>query len=439
MALTSPPALVLGAGVGGLLGAAALRRHFSQVTLVERDTLPRQPIRRRGVPQGGQLHNLLGAAQRALDELLPGVVDELVAEGAVRGRVSTDTYVHELGLRMPTRDLGLFIVTAPRPLIEHVLRDRIMALGGVEIRERTSVEELILRGRCARSVAVRSGPVRSLVEADLVVDALGASSPIARQLRGLGCASRVEQRPVRQWYVSAQFRQQEALGTARQFLLVFPTPPATRGGLVSPVDGGDFYVSLNGGPNDSVPRTAREMRDYAATLEDLAIAELLTHAEPTTEPTAFHQASTTWYHHEELDEPLSGLLPLGDSMAVLNPLFGQGMSVAAQQAVALAGVLGEVSHPAARTRAYLERAAEMIRRAWELGTLVEGGRGWRRSYTDAGAAQSLGEQLAADPCLHAKYVQIWHLLTPTSALDHLGHGDESLLTARVAKAEDLSS
>ncbi|MBV9385016.1 MAG: tryptophan 7-halogenase, partial [Chroococcidiopsidaceae cyanobacterium CP_BM_ER_R8_30] len=75
-------AIVIGGGIAGLLAARVLSDYFSQVTIVERDRLPEQPVPRRGVPQSYQLHVLLTQGYRILEQLFPGLEAELAEQGA---------------------------------------------------------------------------------------------------------------------------------------------------------------------------------------------------------------------------------------------------------------------------------------------------------------------------------------------------------------------
>src|SRR6266496_2264719 len=75
-------AVVLGAGMAGLLAARVLADAYRRVTVVERDPLPQMPANRKGVPQGRHAHLLVPRGAQILDELFPGLLGELVAEGA---------------------------------------------------------------------------------------------------------------------------------------------------------------------------------------------------------------------------------------------------------------------------------------------------------------------------------------------------------------------
>ena len=86
-------ALVIGAGMAGLLAARALAGHVERVTVVERDQLPVGPHQRKGVPQGRQIHVLLARGSAVLDGLFPGFGRDLVAAGAVPFNLPGDALV----------------------------------------------------------------------------------------------------------------------------------------------------------------------------------------------------------------------------------------------------------------------------------------------------------------------------------------------------------
>jgi pimeloyl-ACP methyl ester carboxylesterase len=75
-------AVVLGASMGGLLATRVLADFFDTVAVVDRDVLSDDPANRRGVPQGRHVHALLPRGAQILDEFFPGILNELVADGA---------------------------------------------------------------------------------------------------------------------------------------------------------------------------------------------------------------------------------------------------------------------------------------------------------------------------------------------------------------------
>src|SRR5437763_16342985 len=81
-------AIVIGASMGGLTAAAALAGHYARVTVLDRDTLPDGPQPRRGVPQDRHAHGLQPGGLVALEQLLPGLTDALIASGAPAGDIA---------------------------------------------------------------------------------------------------------------------------------------------------------------------------------------------------------------------------------------------------------------------------------------------------------------------------------------------------------------
>jgi 2-polyprenyl-6-methoxyphenol hydroxylase-like FAD-dependent oxidoreductase len=385
------------------------------VVLLEQDTLPSEPLPRRGVPQGDQLHNLMSCGQVHMEAVLPGFGEHLRAAGAREVAVAGGTQVFEFGTTMPSRDLGLRLVCAPRPLIEHVARQLLLDQGGVRIRQSARARQLLLGPNgSVTGVLVDSGSRRERVGASLVVDASGLRAEGRRWLRRAELpVPRVDRKRTSRWYVSAEVRRPASQLAVDRSWMVFPTPPQTRAGIVSPAGTDRWYVSLSGGHGDPPPRSWAEMRAYAETLEAPWIALLLDCGEPLGDPRLFRRPFSLWHRYDLQEKPLVGLLPVGDAYMCLDPLSGQGMSVAAWHGSILAESLGgqdSRSWREALGNAYLPRAADACRAAWTLGEVLAG----RRSIAET---QGLGTLLERDPELHRRYVGAWHLIEPAGAVD----------------------
>lgn len=417
----SAPPVVLGAGLAGLAAAAALRRTHPAVVVVERDQLPAMPISRRGVPQGGQLHNLLTRAQHHLDELLPGFTDRLLAAGGRAAVVGTQTHVYELGITMPPRDLGLRLLCAPRPLVDHVARELLMDGGGVTFRTTERAGDLLLAGDRIGGVWVDGPGGRSLLETSIVVDATGPGTSIPRWLTTAGrqTPERVVAHP-RQWYVTLVLRRPPALEGDPRFWLVFPWDGDGRGALLSPVGHDRWYLSVSGSDGDPIPHNIEDVVAHAGGLSDPTIGALVAKAVPEGPLSTFRKLTATWFRYDQISHPVGGLFPIGDALASLNPLFGQGMSVAAWEAATLADVLGDAYHAgidpsnAAVARVYHRLAAAAVATAWDLDAVVD-----RASSRLAGGTQALVRLIQSDPETHRRYVGIWHLIEPATWLEGL--------------------
>ena len=369
------------------------------------------------------LHNLLGRAQMELERLLPGFGAALKEAGCGEARVADQTHVYELGERAPERNLGLRILCAWRPIIDHVALRLLLSGGSVSIRDgvRAVGLDTTSDGEVSGAVMKAVDGTVETINAEIVVDATGAGSRARQWLADIG----QHQPPVEtahpdQWYVTCLCERPESWVGDGAFWLTFPSPPHTRGGLVSPVTPTQWHVSLSGRSNDEPPRTFEAMQAFAATLEDPSIAALLEHAAANGTPHLFRRTTATWWRYDRLPCPLIGFLPIGDAIGVLNPLFGQGISVAAWQASGLADLLKAApSGPhrkqlAQLTMAYLQHAAMVCGTAWKVGKLID--RVLRGPGGSADRSHEFTELLREDAKLQSHYVRIWHLLEPAETL-----------------------
>jgi 2-polyprenyl-6-methoxyphenol hydroxylase-like FAD-dependent oxidoreductase len=120
-------AIVIGGGIAGLLAARVLADHFSSVGVVERDRLPNEFVPRKGVPQGRHVHALLAKGQEILQQLFPGIVEDLIADGVVAGDIALDSRWFHYGGYKTRFDSGLKGISLSRPLIEGHVRRRVAA------------------------------------------------------------------------------------------------------------------------------------------------------------------------------------------------------------------------------------------------------------------------------------------------------------------------
>ncbi len=409
-------AVVVGAGMGGLLAAAALHENCDEVAIVDKDLIPSEPVSRRGVPQDEQLHNLLTRAQVHIEELLPGFCESLRQKGAGDAAVSTETHVYELGIQMPERDLGLRLMSAWRPVIEHVARTKLLEAGNISIKGLVKASGLVMsQDQTLSGLKIESGDGNQVIEAPVVVDATGMGSSASRWLREHELEEpSVESQKVGQWYVSMLVERPPESNTLNDFWLTFPTPPNTRGALVSPVGPDKWYVSVSGRSNDPPPRSYEELLTYATSLEDLSIAEMIKNAIPGGEPHYFGKPTATWRRYDQIVNPLPGFLPIADSIASLNPLFGQGVSIAAWQAAGLKELLGRngPQELLTLTRGHLRQAAGACAAAWALGKLTT----FESETLTPNFSQKLARAVQVNAEIHRKYVGVWHLIEPLESL-----------------------
>jgi 2-polyprenyl-6-methoxyphenol hydroxylase-like FAD-dependent oxidoreductase len=346
-------AAVLGSGVAGLFAARVLADHFEEVVLVERDDVPDTPGPRGGVPQGNHFHALLPAGLAVADELFPGFTDDLAAAGAVPTVVGRDFVAYRpegksyaLAVYQPApRPLGT-IYCLSRPLFEHCLRRRVDGLPNVRTRCRSFVRDALSEGGRVTGVVVEGGDPGDpgdRIAADLVVDAGGRNARTLAWLASLGYESPAESVVHCDFaYASALVRPADPDSFEGVGFFVLPGPDGEgqgRGAYVARVEGGNCIVGLGGRFGDYPPAQLDAWRDYGRTLAHPIWDEVVGEAELLTQPATFRFPRSVRRHFERLDTFPDGLVPLGDAICHFNPLYGQGMSAAAGQAMALAGVL----------------------------------------------------------------------------------------------------
>jgi 2-polyprenyl-6-methoxyphenol hydroxylase-like FAD-dependent oxidoreductase len=358
-------AIVVGAGIAGLLAAGVLAGRFDRVVVLDRDDLPRDASPRRGVPQGQHSHILLVAGQRAMEEILPGLRGELLSAGAIEFDSGQDLHLHRLGAAWAPVMAGLPFLSSSRPMLEFTIRRLVERLPGVEFRPGTTASGLVGDGERVAGVRLADGPV---LPADLVVDASGRGSRSDRWLGELGHpAADLEEVKVSVGYVSRLYRRTPGdLPVSAAF--VQPTPPTgKRIGAALLVEGDRWLVSVGGwhGEYPSADETGFEL--HAKSLPDPIIAELIGRAEPLTAPLGYTFPANRRRHFEVLDAVPGGYLTVGDAVCSFNPLYGQGMTVAAQEALALGRILDRSRGPfdADLVREYYRTAAGIAEVPWQ--------------------------------------------------------------------------
>ena len=341
-------AVIVGAGIAGLAAAASVASFFETVEILDKDDLPDTVRSRKGVPQDLQVHILLKGGELALESLLPGTRAALLAAGAVDVRQTDDVALWERDAWHPARDLGHSQLMMSRPAFEQVLRQQVLRLGNVAVRDRMSVD--LLPSDADLTVIATGRGDRLLASFDVPETKLG----------------------IEVTYSSARFAKPERFRGEGRFIGCIPQPPDDRYGLVCPVENDEWLITLCSRFDNKVPDDIDGFRSHAASLPVPDIAERLREAVPLTPVRTYRIAEARWRHFERAVELPSRVLPIGEWISRFNPTFGQGMSVAAGHAVALRDVLaswsGSLDGVAA---AYLPRAAEVTRQAWALAAMVD--------------------------------------------------------------------
>jgi 2-polyprenyl-6-methoxyphenol hydroxylase-like FAD-dependent oxidoreductase len=410
-------AVVLGAGIAGLLAARVLAEHFAGVLVIERDELPSVPQHRRGVPQGRHLHGLLPRGLQVFDEVLPGLIDALVGRGAMVGDLLNDVRWYLRGRSLQQTDGGLPILSASRPLLEAMIRDRVLALPNVSVRSGTEVVALCLGRHRVLGVDVvdRVARSRRTVTADLTVDATGRGSCVQRWLTEAGYPEPpADQVDIDLWYGSCLFARPWDLFGDDIMVVIAPLPGQRRHGLMQRIEGDRVLVTLAGIRDDRPPRDLAGFGDFAGSLPAPDIQRLISSGRPLATPVRFRCRSYLRRRYEQLADYPAGLLPIGDAMCA-DPGYAGGMSMAARSAMALADQLRAGGRPDAV--AFFRAVSQILDAPWGSG--VPAGRAGAAEPGSALTPSYLADLERAAPddvVLSTAYARMAGLVDPPSVL-----------------------
>ena len=360
-------AVVIGAGMGGMMAAGVLSRFFEQVRVLERDALPTSPQVRKYVPQGSHVHGLLVQGRRNLEKIFPGLTSDLIDGGAVVSRIGTELRHYDALGWHPKRNLGLQMVAMTRPFLEQAVRDHLRRLHNVQIESGVKVNSWQLApAKPSLDVHVSTSHGDDTLAVDFLVDASGRAGATLNMLQASGFGP-VEETTINigQCYSSALFRKPPGWDSALDACIIVSKPPNSEIALGFSVEDDCWMITLGGRFSQRPPRDIDGFMAFLKGLPDPTLYNWAIQGDQITPIKSFKTPKSNWRRYERLAEFPQYFLPLGDALAHVNPVFGQGMTLASTHAISLwealqeradtDGKLGEIAKPYfKKTQAFTE-------------------------------------------------------------------------------------
>lgn len=370
-------AVVLGGSLAGLLAADALAEVYPEVLVVDRDELAGVAHPRRGVPHGRHAHGLVARGQQILEKQFPGLMADMEDAGVRPGDFSGDIRWYFNGMRLSPAQTGLLSVPCTRPVIERIVRSRVEKIRGVKFLEQYDIVGLETTPDAGRVTGARVQCRRGdgepeVLSADLVIDATGRGSRTPAWLEELGYSRPDEDKvKVDLAYTTRHYKVSRDPFGSDIAIIAAATPSHPRGAFYYrlPGDGNLVELSLTGVLGDHPPSDPDGFLDYVRSLPVPEIYESVREAEPIDDPVTLRFPASVRRRYERLRRFPEGLLVIGDAVCSFNPVYAQGMAIAAVESRLLAEQLRKSPVPSPHD--FFREISRRLDSPWEFAAIAD--------------------------------------------------------------------
>lgn len=421
-------AVVIGGSMAGKLAARVLSEFFSEVTVLERDSHPADRQLRKGVLQEHHNHLLLKGGELVLEVLFPGLVRELQEMGAQRIDTSRDLKWLHHGLWKIRYPSGVSLLFQSRPLLESLIGKRLEAIENIRFHYNTNVGSFLKDDKSLRIIGVQLNGGPSTLSADFVVDASGPASITAQWFHATKQPFPSDRVKINLGYASRMY-EWPSQSPDWSGLAIYGKPPHdTRGGVILKIEGNRFIVSLYGYAGDYPPNNEEDFVEYARSLAQPDVYDMIKQAKPLSEMKTFRIPMMVRHYFEKVKSFPDGLITMGDSYCRFDPVFGQGISVAALEALALREALSDIVDGKDKWRGFPTKFQKKIAKIVDIPWSVVKGEVFRYPQTEGVKPPGLAfthwynkkifELSASDEQVFGAFIRVMNFVSHPLALFH---------------------
>ncbi|MDA1760634.1 FAD-dependent oxidoreductase [Bacillus cereus] len=367
-------AIVIGGSMAGKLAAKALSSSFKEVIIIEADEEWNGKASRKRVPQGNHPHVLLKGGEKAIEELFPTITNELIAAGSIKNNFTHDLKWHQFGLWKQPFIGDVHMIQQSRSMLESHIQKRIEQVSNITIKYETVVEGLVINEKLNKVYGVKTKCLhtgnKEEIHADIVVDASGFGSKSIEWLRAYNVEVQEEKVRIDLFYATRMFKLKENEKLDYCNMLMSPSfPENPYGVLVQKIEDNRYFVTFSGYANEKAPQTDDEFYNFAENLSISNVTDFLNKAKGITDIKIYKIPYQVRRRFDLVNNLPEGLLVVGDAQCRFDPVFGQGVSVAAMEAHQLQLLLQDRKQlDKTFTQQFYKKAAAIIETPWDMTT-----------------------------------------------------------------------
>jgi 2-polyprenyl-6-methoxyphenol hydroxylase-like FAD-dependent oxidoreductase len=330
-------AVVIGSGIAGLLAANALADHYASVTVLDKDPNIGSASPRPGAVQGAHLHVLLKRGQEILFSLFPTIEAELQNFGCAIIDWAQDTEWENRMGRFPMYESNIKTLSMSRPLLEKLIYSKIKMKTNVYFHNNTIENFVTINGRVT-AVQTRAG---ESFPVDFLAIAAGHHFPVQKYFPFVDIVAKTRSTPIGITYRSQIFETKSLTFTqSKQYYYQLSPPEDTLGAVICPIENNlSIATIIQYGSNEIKKMSADDFFQLAKKIPGDRFSKIIQNGSASSSVAIFQKSTMHIRPFHKMKGLPNNLIVMGDIFCSLNPVFGQGMTVALEQSLILKDLL----------------------------------------------------------------------------------------------------